>query len=62
MGAKVLLNPLYGKLERTLIVRTVVVAMSGGVDSSVAAKLLSEKVRHVQNPPCAFAHNSPKGL
>jgi GMP synthase PP-ATPase subunit len=28
-----------------LIARTVVVAMSGGVDSSVAAKLLAEKVR-----------------
>jgi asparagine synthetase B (glutamine-hydrolysing) len=46
-----------GKLERVLIIRIVVVAMSGGVDSSVAAKLLAEKVRHVDNPLHAFAHN-----
>ena len=46
-----------GKLKRVLIVRAVVVAMSGGVDSSVTAKLLAEKVRQVDNPSHAFAHN-----
>ena len=34
--------------------------MSGGVDSSVTAKLLAEKVRHVQNPSHALALRSPK--
>ena len=43
-----------GKLERVLIICIVVVAMSGGVDSSVAAKLLAEKVRHVDNPFTCF--------
>ena len=31
--------------------------MSGGVDSSVTAKLLAEKVRHVNTPSHSFAHN-----
>ena len=43
-----------------LIVRTVVVAMSGGVDSSVTAKLLTEKVREVKNPPRTFAYDHPR--
>jgi hypothetical protein len=34
--------------------------MSGGVDSSVTAKLLAEKVREVQNPPHTFAYNHPR--
>lgn len=43
-----------------LIVCIVVVAMSGGVDSSVTAKLLAEKVREVKNPPHTFAYNHPR--
>lgn len=43
-----------------LIVPTVVVAMSGGVDSSVTAKLLAEKVREVKKPPHTFAYDHPR--
>ena len=52
MGAKVLVFPPFGTAH--LIDITVIVAMSGGVDSSVTAKLLSEKVCRVKTlaRPC----------
>ena len=47
-GSKGIQTLFRRKLKWTLIVCTVVVAMSGGVDSSVTAKLLAEKVRPVK--------------
>ena len=41
--------------ESVLIECPVVVAMSGGVDSSVTAKLLAEKVRHDKNIKISLA-------